>query len=49
MEQNVSTRNGSSSGANFVLSAVFITNMDPYCEVIFVFDIALLKDLQRQS
>jgi hypothetical protein len=49
MEQNVSTRNGSSSSTNFVLSAVLITNMDPYCEVIFVFDISLLQDLQRQS
>jgi hypothetical protein len=46
---HVSTPNGSSSGANFVLSVVFITNMDPYCEVIFVFDIALLQDLQSQS
>jgi hypothetical protein len=34
---HVSTLNESSSGANFVLSAVFITNMDPYCEVIFCF------------
>jgi hypothetical protein len=45
----VSTLSGSSSGANFVLSAAFITNMDQYCEVILVFDIAMLQDLQRQN
>jgi hypothetical protein len=33
----------------FVLYSAFITNMDPYCKVIFVFDIALLQDLQSRS
>jgi hypothetical protein len=50
MVQHIATPNGSSSSSdNFVLIAVFITNIDPYCEVTFDFDIALLQDLQSKN
>jgi hypothetical protein len=32
-----------------VISAAFITNIDPSCKVTFVLDIALLQALQSQS
>jgi hypothetical protein len=47
--QHVSTPLGLSSGPNFMLCTVFMTNMDLSCEVIFDSDIALLQDLQSES